>query len=502
LNSDTNHRFSLPSGWEWTDLGTTGQIFTGNSVSEEEKARLRNVTDGLPFIATKDVGYGRDPLDYDNGVTVPTGAPGFRIARAGTVLICAEGGSAGRKSGITDREVCFGNKLLANEPVEGVEPLYLLALYQSPWFYNQFTLRMTGIIGGIAQGEFRVLPVPLPPTAEQRRIVTKVDELINLCDQLEKAQTERASQRDALRVSSLQLLISTNGRERSDLAKVQFFLDTSPRMVTKSQHVVAIRQAIVDLAVQGRFVSQDPGDVPAAEALSRVSANTTFRGTRAALPDDLPILPDGWCWARVGKLADRVTVGHVGPTTNWYTPEGVPFLRSQNVRVNRFSETGLVRITPSRHESLRKSRILPGDVLVVRSGANRGMACVAPEELGEANCADLVIIQRPSGVNSRYLSFFINTVTHGYVREQEVGIAIPHFNTQSVSALPVPLPPLSEQNRIVAKVDELMALCDQLEVALTLVQTETQRLLQSLLQEALKEERDPIDPAHAVAVAD
>ena len=91
--------YELPVGWEWTRLGNTGRIFNGTSVNESEKIVLSKVTDGFPFIATKDVGYGRERLSYDNGLKVPLNAAGFKVARAGAVLICAEGGSAGKKVG-------------------------------------------------------------------------------------------------------------------------------------------------------------------------------------------------------------------------------------------------------------------------------------------------------------------------------------------------------------------------------------------------------------------
>lgn len=100
--------------------------------------------------------------------------------------------------------------------------------------------------------------------------------------------------------------------------------------------------------------------------------------------------------------------------------------------------------------------------MIVRSGVNRGMACVVPEFLGEANCADLVIVQRPEGIHPRFLSFFINSLAQRYVRSEQVGVAIPHFNTQSLSALPVPVPPVNEQFRIVEEADRILSSTESL----------------------------------------
>ena len=177
--------FSLPDSWVWLPLGQTGHIFTGNSINATTRERLSRAEAGYPFIATKDVGYGYDPINYDNGLFVPTEDDSFKVVRAQSILICAEGGSAGRKIGITVRDICFGNKLLANETWSVILPQFTMFVYLSSFFYEQFAKRMTGIIGGISINKFLQLPFPLPPLKEQYRIVAKVDELVLLCNRIE-----------------------------------------------------------------------------------------------------------------------------------------------------------------------------------------------------------------------------------------------------------------------------------------------------------------------------
>jgi hypothetical protein len=99
--------------------------------------------------------------------------------------------------------------------------------------------------------------------------------------------------------------------------------------------------------------------------------------------------------ATIEQVSTRVTVGHVGEMRSEYVPSGIPFLRSQNVRPNRFDSEGLVFIRQEFHAKLAKSKIHPGDVVVVRSG-NVGTTCVIPESVGEANCSDLVLRHRHS----------------------------------------------------------------------------------------------------------
>jgi type I restriction enzyme S subunit len=222
-----------------------------------------------------------------------------------------------------------------------------------------------------------------------------------------------------------------------------------------------MRDAIRFAATRGQLVPQDPDDEPAASLIARVKPEGRFRGTKP-LPPDLGPIPPGWSWALMGALARRVTVGHVGPMKDEYVPDGIPFLRSQNVRADRCDPEGLRYISAAFHERLSKSRLLPGDVVIVRSG-NVGTACVIPESLGEANCADLVIVQRPEAVDPNFAALYMNSLARSRVRAGRVGVALTHFNTQSVAELPVPVPPLSEQRRIVAEAQRLLSKVDALE---------------------------------------
>ncbi len=128
----------------------------------------------------------------------------------------------------------------------------------------------------------------------------------------------------------------------------------------------------------------------------------------------------------MGRLARRVTVGHVGPMKDRYVSEGVPFLRSQNVRADRFEPRGLLFIPQEFHEQLKKSRLESGDLVVVRSG-NVGTACVVPDSLGEANCADLVIVQGPEAINPSYGALYMNSLARKWISAGRVGVALTHF---------------------------------------------------------------------------
>jgi type I restriction enzyme, S subunit len=167
----------MRAGWELKKLNQIGKVFNGNSINEKvKKDKYTDVEDGLPFIATKDVGFDSS-IDYQNGVRIPFNETNqFKIAPSNTPLICAEGGSAGRKISFTNQDVCFGNKLFAFAPNKNVDSKYVFYYYFSSSFQKHFTTEMAGIIGGVSMNKFKDIEIPLPSLPEQQRIVALLDE--------------------------------------------------------------------------------------------------------------------------------------------------------------------------------------------------------------------------------------------------------------------------------------------------------------------------------------
>lgn len=184
--------FEIPKSWKWVRLGDVSEIFNGNSINaSEKKLKYEKITDGYPYLGTKDVGYGFDSIDYNNGVKIPYEESKFIVIKSGTVLICSEGGSAGKKCGIIDRDVAFGNKMYAFDSYGHlIQPQYVLYNYLTKSFYEQFQSKMTGIIGGISVANFKELVIPLPPFTEQTRIIQNATQLLGLISELEKCYAE------------------------------------------------------------------------------------------------------------------------------------------------------------------------------------------------------------------------------------------------------------------------------------------------------------------------
>lgn len=167
-----------------------------------------------------------------------------------------------------------------------------------------------------------------------------------------------------------------------------------------------------------------------------------------------------WRDVALEDVADELTVGYVGPMASEYVDEGVPFLRSMNVDPLRINKNDLKFITPEFHRRIQKSRLTPGDVVIVRTG-KPGACSVVPEWLADANCSDLVIVRCGKQLNNRFLAYYVNTVASSHVAAHLVGAVQQHFNVGSARTLRLNLPPLAEQNAIAAI---LGALDDKMEL--------------------------------------
>jgi type I restriction enzyme S subunit len=167
-----------------------------------------------------------------------------------------------------------------------------------------------------------------------------------------------------------------------------------------------------------------------------------------------------WKKYTLEELADDITVGFVGSMASEYIERGIPFLRSLNVEPLRINQNDIKYISPEFHRRIKKSRLTPGDVVIVRTG-KPGACAVVPAWLSDANCSDLVIVRCGSRINNHFLAYYINTVSSGHVASHIVGAVQQHFNVGAARTLPVYLPPLGEQRAIV---ETLAAFDDKIEL--------------------------------------
>ena len=176
--------FDIPESWCWCRLSELCNLYTGDSINEtEKKLKYTNVKEGWFYIGTKDVNFDQT-INYDNGIKIPFEIDNFRIAPKNTVLMCIEGGSAGRKIAFTNQYVCFGNKLCCFNSYKNEIEKFIFYFLQSTLFTDAFKDNINGIIGGVSINNLKGMLFPLPPLAEQKRIVDVIEKMLPLCEKL------------------------------------------------------------------------------------------------------------------------------------------------------------------------------------------------------------------------------------------------------------------------------------------------------------------------------
>ena len=175
--------YEIPNNWKITNIKNVWNLYTGNSIPETiKKSKYTNLKEGYNYIGTKDVEFNHK-MNYENGVKIPFEEEKFVYSYPNSILLCIEGGSAGRKIAITEEKICFGNKLCTFNPI-GINYKFLYYYLQSPQFLTSFKNNLSGIITGVSLNKIKELDFIIPPIEEQQRIVETLDRLLPLCEAL------------------------------------------------------------------------------------------------------------------------------------------------------------------------------------------------------------------------------------------------------------------------------------------------------------------------------
>jgi type I restriction enzyme S subunit len=349
----------------------------------------------------------------------------------------------------------------------------------------------TDIATGIAQKTvpltgLRNVLIPVPPLAEQHRIAAKVDELMAVCERLEAAQDERERRRERLSVGSLARLTApaeTPGRAAKK--DVTFFLSHAGRMVMSPAHIADLRRSILDLAVQGRLVQQLPIEDPLEDSLRSINDSADLSRRNG-------ILPASWVPSRMSLVTTVITSGSRG-WAQYYAKTGAIFVRSQNVKSGTLDLHDLARVSLPNAAEGKRTKLEPGDLLIVITG-DVGHVGAWETDRGEAYISQHIALARPVRTELTpwmLLCLRAPAAGNGQLRAGIYG-GKPGLNLQQVGRVSLPLPPLPEQRRIVAKVDELMSMCDELERSLEALEEGRARALKAVLHGVLEEAGAPL----------
>ena len=330
------------------------------------------------------------------------------------------------------------------------------------------------------------IPFPLPPLAEQHRIVAKVGELMTLIDQLAAAQAKRESKRDRLVAASTQRTYRSTAEGGADALRdhARFHVVNLSRMSSRPEHVGQLRHTIMNLALRGQLVDGEPREKRALD-LGRAKKSSSF--DLRVFSEALATLtvPPHWSVEPLANVAAEI-VDCPHSTPKW-TRTGKICVRTNQFRPG-FLDLDGVRFVSEETYSERVQRLIPveNDILYSREGGILGVACRVPPNLELCLGQRMMLVRTGTMADSAFLEMVLNSPLIGEIaRGNTTGAAAPRVNVATVRAYPIPLPPLAEQHRIVAKVQELMILCDRLETLLGSAMAIGRRLLEADLCDAL-----------------
>ncbi len=469
--------FELPDNWEWIRIGDQLDLLNGMAFKPTDWT-----TEGLRIVRIQNL----NKRDAAFNFCKPEMAKERSLIDTGSFLISWSGTPG----------TSFGAFIWDRGPAVLNQHIFRCDFKTNAFIADFLRLAINGRLdemiakahGGvglqhITKGKLEALLIPLPPLAEQHRIVAKVDELMALCDELEAARTEREMKRDRLAAASLARLNTPDPETFRD--DVRFALAALPALTARPDQIKQLRQTILNLAVRGKLVPQDPADEPASELFKRFSLGSVTDKTTA---DPSFAVPEGWIWTTVQDVLSPTREISYGVIKLGDEPKsgGVPTLRCSDVRPGYIDLSGVRKVSEEIEREYARTRLIGGEVLINVRGTLGGVALV-PEKLSGFNVArEVAVVPVDPSLCSE---FFVYLMLSPYFWEKVTsnirGIAYKGLNLGTLREIQVPLPPLVEQYRIAAKVDELMALCDQLETSLTSADKTRKKLLGALLAEAL-----------------
>lgn len=475
--SSSSCPFAIPSSWQWVGATTPAEIISDNGKK----------------VPTKDV--------------LPDGA--YPVVDQGKVFIRGYCNDPDKVIEVTKPIVLFGDhtretKFIDFDFVVGADGVKLLLPLCIDPFYYYLALRWLPLDSRGYGRHFKLLKasmVPLPPLAEQKRIVTKVDELMAFCDRLEAQQQERDTRQFALACSSI-----ARFADAPTPANLNFLFHTSYDIAPAD-----IRKAILTLAVQGKLVPQDVTEGVASlefeviqkrkESLVRDSQIKKAEIGKWIDPDEVDHdIPESWIWVRLVDICELITDGtHLTPK---YTESGRMFLSAQNVKPFKFMPDKHRFVSEEHYQGYIKNRKPEkGDVLLTRVGAGIGEAATIDQDLDFAIYVSVGLV-RPVRklVFSDYITLWLNSPDGTAKSSRNTygkGVSQGNLNLSLIRNFLVPLPPVAEQRRIVAKANQLMALVDQLGTQLTASRVAAINLMDAMVAEltAAQDNADSSIPA-------
>ena len=499
FDDDLSHGlFPLPPSWRWTRLSEFGCFLGGGTPS---KQRLDFWDGEIPWVSPKDMKrpYIDDAIDHVSVLGVENSSG--RLIPGNSLLMVIRGMILIHSFPVA-LSMC---ELTINQDMKAL----LLAIPETGEYLlrccQASKSRVLDKVERSSHGTCRLATadvantlIPLAPLAEQRRIVAKVDELMGLCDELEVRQKAKREGRERLVASALDKLLSA--RDASEFAAhLQRLRDHFDLLFDTPATIPHLRQAILQLAVQGSLVSQDEREeavsfiVRLAEERRKLVSDRVIARDKSLPPvaeHETPfVLPSNWKWVRIGEVASAIDYGTSQKASP--IPDGVPVLRMNNIQEGCVLLKNL-KYVPSTIDDLPRLMLKHNDILfnrtnsfelVGKTGVFKGIndSFTFASYLIRATLLD--------GVSADYINFCMNA---RYFRKTQIEPEVTqqcgqaNYNGTKMRHALIPLAPQAEQVRIVERVNQLLSLCDRLEAQLAKSEAATGTLLSATVHHLLQ----------------
>lgn len=423
--------FEIPESWEWMRVGDVGSWSAGATPSRQHPEYYEGE---IPWLKTGDLndGYITDIPEFVGQLALEKTS--LRLNSIGSVLMAMYGATIG-KLGILKIEATTNQACCACIPYSCIENKYLF-FYLMSQRKNYISMGAGGAQPNISKEKIVMSLIPVPPLDEQKRIVVKIEEILPYIDQYDKAYT-----------------------------KLETFNKKFPEDMKKS---------ILQMAMQGKLVEQLPEEETADELYEQIVAEKSQLIKNGKIKKEKPLpditedeipfeIPSSWKWVRLSAICEKIGSGST-PTggKNVYQDDGILFLRSQNVYNDGLRFDGIAFIS----EELNRpnSVVVAKDILLNITGGSIGRCALVPDDFDKANINQHVMIIRLVNLDLRFWVHFV--IISAYIQQKimdvQVGVSREGLSAEKLKNFIIPLPPLAEQKRIVAKIEELLPYCDQL----------------------------------------
>lgn len=457
--------FEIPGNWSWIKLGLIGITNIGLTYSPNDVSN-----DGLIVLRSSNIQNGE--IDLTDLVRVKKEVDDKVLVEKGDLLICARNGSrqlVGKCALIqsTEEPMAFG-AFMAIFRCQFNE--YLKLFIESPTYRKNLEGVSTTTINQITQDNLRNTVIPVPPFEEQKRIVEKVKELMTLCDKLEKEQTKNLTTHHHLVKCLLETLTQANDADeiQSSWEKISQHFDT---LFCTLDSIEKLKETILQLAVMGKLVKQDPNDAAASDMLKKLENEKRELITRSKIQtnqfneqEPFPI-PSMWQWTYLDNISLDVHYGYNAAADD--LNKAVRLLRItdiQNDRVNWETVPGC----EINQNQISNYLLENGDILIARTGGTIGKSYLVENiNLKAVFASYLIRIRKLPSSYPDFIKLYLGSPLYwNQLYDSSMGTGQPNVNGTSLKKLIIPFPPIEEQKRIVAKVSELFALCETINTKL------------------------------------